>query len=141
MQIARILKTGLVVGIVANVYDFVTNTYIFGAIMPESSIMKGMDDLAIQWLVIGDFVMALVLVWFFDKVRAAFGPGAGGGAAYGLSIGIVMHFPIWIMMSVLLTDFSYGLAWMWTVTGILWAVIMGTVAGVVYDKLGAKAAA
>ncbi|MDH5234903.1 MAG: hypothetical protein OEW77_08065 [Gemmatimonadota bacterium] len=141
MHTGRILKTGLAVGVVANVYDFVTNTYLFPLLGSPPAIMKDMADLSIQWLVVNDFVMALVFVWFFDKVRAAFGPGAGGGAGYGLAIGIVMNFPLWITMSLIMRDFSYGTAWMWTIMGVVWAVIMGAVAGAVYDMTGEKPAA
>lgn len=141
MQTGRILKTGLVVGVVANIYDFVTNTYLFPMLGEPPGMMKAMEELQIQWLVLSDFVAALVLVWVFDKVRGSFGPGAAGGMTFGMYAGVLMHFPTWIVMSIIARDFSYGTAWMWTLTGILWVVIMGTVAGVLYDKMGSSPAA
>ncbi len=139
MQTGRILKTGLAVGVVANIYDFLTNTYLFPALGPQPAFMEEMAAMPIHWLVINDFVATLVLVWFFDKVRAAFGPGAKGGAEYGLSAGILINFPLWLTMGLVIKDFSYANSWMWVAFGVVWTVIMGTVAGVVYDKTGAKA--
>lgn len=136
MQTGRILKTGLAVGVVANIYDFVTNTYLFPMLGPQPAFMRSMQEMSIHWLVIGDFVGALVLVWFFDKVRAAFGPGAMGGATYGLYAGILINFPTWIFVHLVFRDVGYRDAWMFTVMGIVWGVIMGAVAGAVWDMTG-----
>jgi len=140
MQTGRILKAGLAVGVVANIWDFVSNMYIYPMFGPQPAIMKDMASMSIPTLVIGDFVLALVFIWFFDRVRAAFGPGAKGGATYGLMVGILMNFPLWIMMHVVLKDFSYGAAWTWTISGILWTVISGAVGAIVYDMGGPAAA-
>lgn len=139
MQTGRILKTALAVGVIANIYDYATNTFLFPNMGPQPAFLEDMATMPIQWLVICDFVAALVLVWFFDKVRVAFGPGAKGGAEYGLSAGILMNFPLWITMSLVIKDFSYVDGWFWVLFGVLWTVIMGTVAGFVYDKTGTKA--
>jgi hypothetical protein len=96
--------------------------------------MKDMADMPIPMLVVADFVAGLVLVWFLDKVRGAFGPGAKGGATFGLYVGIVAAFPTWIVMHLLMKDWPYSMSWGWTITSIVWFVIAGTVAAVVYDK-------
>ena len=40
-----------------------------------------------------------------------------------------MNFPTWIVCNLLLKDFTYGLAWVWILTGVLWGVLAGAVAG------------
>lgn len=141
MQTGRILKTGLAVGVVANAYDFVTNTYVFPMLGPAPAFMKDMASVSIPWLVVGDFVAALVLVWFFDKVRASFGPGAKGGATFGLYAGILINYPFWHFIFLLFRDVQYAEAWKFTAMGIVWAVIMGAVAGAVWDKTAPAGAA
>ena len=140
MQTGRILKAGIAVGVVMNIYDIVVNMYIFPMLGPSPSFMKDMASLPMVWLVIADFVAALVFIWFFDRVRAAFGPGAKGGATYGVMAGILINFPLWIVMYLIMKDFAYGTAWIWTVSGILWGVIAGAVGAIVYDKGGPAAA-
>ena len=139
MNTGRILKTGLAVGVVANVYDYVFNNYVFPMMGPAPSFMNDMASISVMWLVILDFVAALVFVWFFDMVRGAFGAGAKGGATYGLAAGILMNFPLWIGLHLFIKDFAYGEAWMFTCVGLVAAVVWGAVAGAVYDKTGAAA--
>lgn len=136
MQTGRILKAGVAVGVVANIWDFISNLYILPMLGPAPAIMKDAASFPLPMLAFADFVAAFVFVWFFDRVRAAFGPGAKGGATYGLMAGILMNFPLWIVMSLVLKDFSYGTAWQWTIASIIWAVLGGAVAGVVYDMGG-----
>ena len=132
MQTGRILKAGLAVGVVMNIYDYIVNTYVYPMLGPQPPFMNDMASMPIAWLVIGDFVAALVFIWFFDKVRAAFGAGAKGGATYGLYAGILMNFPVWIMMHLVIKDWAYGVSWVWTVMGVVWAVVAGAVGGAVY---------
>ena len=138
MNVGRILKTGLVVGIVANVWDYLTNTFVYPLIgrAPEAVYLP--EELMIERLVITDFIAAFVFVWFFDRVRASFGPGVNGGMTYGLSAGILMNIPVWVMVANLFRGYPYHDALLWTAFGVLWAVIMGAVAGVVYDKTAPK---
>jgi hypothetical protein len=140
MQTGRILKAGLAVGVVMNIYDYVVNMFVYPKLGTQPAFMNDMASMPIMWLVIGDFVAALVFIWFFDKVRAAFGAGAKGGATYGLYAGILMNFPVWILMHLLVKDWPYGMSWMWTAMGVLWAVIAGAVGGVVYGDEGKAAA-
>jgi len=138
MQTGRILKTALAVGVIANIWDFAMNGYVLPALFGTPAYMKTMEQVQIPMLVAGDFVAVLVLVWFFDKVRAAFGAGAMGGADYGLRAGVLINFPLWIFVNLLFNDFPYRDAWVWTVNGIIWTVIMGAATGLIYDKLAPK---
>ena len=140
MQVGRIIKTGLAVGVVANIWDFVTNTYVYPMIGRAPAALIIPEELQMERLVITDFIAAFVFVWFFDRVRSNFGPGAQGGATYGFTAGILMNVPVWVMVANLFYNFPYVDAVLWTAFGILWAVIMGAVAGVVYDKTGPKTA-
>lgn len=139
MQTGRILKAGLAVGVVMNIYDYVTNTFVFPMFGPPPAFMKDMASLPMMWLVISDFVAGLVFIWVFDKVRAAFGPGAKGGATYGVYAGILMNFPLWIVMYLVMKDLPYGVAWTYTINGVVWGVIAGAVGAIVYD-MGSPAA-
>jgi hypothetical protein len=134
MQLGRILKTALVVGVVVNLYDFLINGVLLMRLMEPLPFMR--ETPPIGWLVAGDFVAALVFVWVFDRVRGSFGSGAAGGATFGLYAGILVNFPTWIFMYLLVEGMTYSAAWVWTVVGILWGVAAGGAAGWAYDRTG-----
>ena len=140
MQVARIIKTGLVVGVVANVWDYLTNTFVFPMMgrAPEAVYLP--EYLKLERLVITDFIAAFVFVWFFDRVRSAYGPGVNGGISYGLTAGILINVPVWVMVANLFHGYPYVDAVIWTAFGILWAVIMGAVAGFVWEKTAPQSA-
>lgn len=82
MNIKKVVIGGIVAGIVINVIDFVSNTFILGARMKaESDAFKpGMADQmmtgsAIASYVIMDLVLGIALVWTYAAVRPRFGPG------------------------------------------------------------------
>jgi D-alanyl-lipoteichoic acid acyltransferase DltB (MBOAT superfamily) len=86
-------------------------------------------------------VAALVFVWVYDRVYGSFGGGWKGGATYGLFAGILVNFPTWLFMNLVLEGFPYGLAWIWTIVGVVYGVILGAVAGALYKKEAAPAIA
>jgi hypothetical protein len=135
MQTGKIAAAGLTAGIVANVIDFLSFTFLFKSMM-TLPFMNPNPLIAV--LVAGDFVAALVFVWVYDRVRGSFGPGAKGGATYGLYAGILINFPLWIFMHVLVKDWPSSYSWFSTIYGIVWAIILGAVVGVVYDKVQAR---
>jgi hypothetical protein len=133
MNVKKILLTALAVGVVMNIFDFVVQGQLLQGYYSQFSLFrKGQPP--IPWLVVGDFVAALVFVWVYDRVAAAFAGGPKGGATYGLYAGVLVNFPTWIFAYLLLEGFTYALAWVWTAIGILWCVIAGAVAGAVYKK-------
>jgi hypothetical protein len=67
-------------------------------------------------------------------VFSSFGGGPKGGATFGVYAGVLINFPTWIFSHLLVDGFTYGLAWLWTVIGIVWAVIGGAVVGAIYRK-------
>lgn len=127
-------------GVVANILDYLVQgmwlTNAVYSLHPETF----NPDANPVWYIVGDFVTVLVLAWVYDKVYGSFSGGAGGGALYGFYAGVLVNFPTWIFIHIFIKGFSYGTAWIWTIYGIVWAVIAGAVIGAIYKK-GLAAAA
>jgi len=134
MNLKRFLVAGLAGGVVGNVLDYVVHGQILTA--QYYSKMPGLfrQDAPIPWLMAGTLVSALVLAWVWAKVHRCFGSGAKGGALGGLYAGILINFPSQIFAHLTLAGFPYELSWIWTIYGILWAVIVGAVIGALYKE-------
>lgn len=132
MNVKKILLATLAVGVVMNIFDAVVHGQLLAGYAAQFSIFT--KEPPIPWLVVGDFVAALVFVLLYDRVFSSFGGGPKGGATFGLYAGVFANFPTWIFVNLLVVGFTYGLAWTWTVLGIVWCVIAGAVAGAVYKK-------
>src|SRR3990172_3590957 len=129
MNVKKLLLATLVVGIVANVLDFIVHGQILAGAYYSQLTSLFRQDIPMAWFIIGDFVAALVFVWVYDRVYGSFGGGPKGGATYGLYAGVLVNFPTWIFMNLLVIGFPYSLAWIWTIYGIVWCVVAGAVAG------------
>jgi len=121
-------------GVVMNIIDFL----IQGLVMVPAYYSKH-ADVFIQtgnplWFVIGDFLTVFVLAWVYDKVAGSFSTGWKGGSMYGLYAGILVNFPTWIFLHLLLKGFSYKFAWFSTIYGIVWTVIAGAIVASIYEK-------
>lgn len=128
MRLGRLLTIAVVVGIVVNIYDFVVHALLLeGPVYSRIPLVR--TNASLPLLIVSDFVAALVFVWVYDRVRTSFPPGAAGGAAFGLYAGILINFPTWIVAYLLLDGFTYGLAWVWIITGVIWGVLAGAVTG------------
>lgn len=134
MNVKKFLIAVIVVGVVMNVYDFVVNGVILSGPLYSKLSSLFNPNPSIRWLVIADFVGALVLVWVFDRVYGCFGGSVKGGAQFGIYAGVLANFPTWIICHLLINGFTYKLAWFWTVVGIIWCVIAGALAGALYKK-------
>ena len=132
MNVKKLLLATVVVGVVMNIVDFIVQGQLLAGLYANLPLFK--KEPPIPWLVVGDFVTALVFVWVYDKVLSSFGAGAKGGAMYGLYAGILVNFPTWIFAHLLFEGFPYSLSWTWTLVGVAWCVIAGAVAGVIYKK-------
>lgn len=127
------LVTVVVVGIVVNVFDFLVHGLLLqGPVYSRLPLMR--TDFSVPLIVLVDFVAAAVFVWVYQRVRASFPPGAAGGATFGLYAGVLVNFPTWIAAYITLNGFTYGLAWIWIITGILWCVLAGAVTGALAGK-------
>jgi hypothetical protein len=131
MNLKRLVVATLAVGVVGNALDFLVHgTLLKGYYAGLATLFR--QDTPMQWLVIGDFVAALVFVWFYSRVYGSFGGGAKGGATYGLCAGILVSFPAQIFNYLLIADFPYSLAWIWIAAGVAWGLVAGVVAGLTY---------
>lgn len=134
MNVRKFIVAVVGVGVVMNVFDFVVNGLILQKAIYANLPNLLRQDLSIPWLVIGDFIAALVLVWVYVRVSGSFEAGAKGGAQFGVYAGVLINFPTWIMAHLFFVGFPYSLSWTWTVVGILWCIIAGAVAGALYKK-------
>ncbi len=82
INIQKVLVGGIAAGVVINVIDFVTNTYILGERMKaETDAFKPglseqmMTGSAITSYIIMDLVLGVMLVWTYAAIRPRFGPG------------------------------------------------------------------
>ncbi len=121
-------------GFVLNVLDFLLH----GLILQNAYYAK-LTDVFNQGgspapFIIGDFVVAFVYAWVYDKVYGSFGGGLNGGSMFGLYAGVLTSFPTWLFMHLVIQGFPYDLAWIWTLNGIVWSVILGAVLGTIYKK-------
>ncbi len=133
MNVKKYLIASLVVGVVANAWDYVLHGVVLkGQYAALPSLFR--TDTNPAFPVLGDFVWAFVFVWVYDRVYASFGGGWKGGATWGLYAGILISFPAQLFMNLIFVGFPYSLAWIWTITGIVAGVVAGAVAGGLYRK-------
>jgi hypothetical protein len=142
MNIKKLVIATVAVGVVMMVLDFVIHVQILsGPYYSQLPSLFKQSEPPMVWIIIGDLVAALVFVWVYDRVYGSFGGGWKGGATYGLFAGILVNFPTWLFMNLVLEGFPYGLAWIWTIVGVVYGVILGAVAGALYKKEAAPAIA
>lgn len=134
MNLKRFLVAGLAGGVVGNVFDFVVHGQILTAKYYSQHPNLFRQDTPPYWFIIGGFVAAFVLTWVWDRVQGSFPSGAKGGAIGGLYAGVLINFPAQIFAHLVYVGFPYALSWIWIVTGIAWAVLVGAVIGALYKK-------
>ncbi|MEX2152309.1 MAG: hypothetical protein WD825_03170 [Gemmatimonadaceae bacterium] len=96
MNTQKVLVGGLAAGVVLNVIDFITNTYILGDRMAAemNAVAPGLADKMmtggmIATYVIMDFVIGILLVWLYAAIRPRFGPGPKTAVYGGLFVWVV----------------------------------------------------
>ena len=120
----KVLIGGIAAGVVMNVIDFISNTYILGARMKaESDAFKpGMSDQmmtgsAIAGYVVMDFVLGILLIWTYAAIRPRFGPGMKT-ATYAAVL-------FWLLSGIFLSGYmhmgmmSSGLWWTFAFIGLV----------------------
>ncbi len=134
MNVKKYALATLAVGVACNIYDFVVHEFILsnGIYSRMSTFFNQYASIAV--LVIGVFVAAAVFVWVYDRVQNSFDAGIKGGVTFGLFAGVLINFPTWIMSHILITGFTYELAWTWAIAGMGWSLLAGAVAGLVYQR-------
>ncbi len=119
--------------------DSVSLNYLLGGVVASmASIMNPEPSMVFN--VIDNFIAALVLALVYDRVRGSFGPGVGGGLAFGLYAGLLVNLPAWLGLRVFIKNIPYGTAWVMTCYGVVVYTVLGAVAGYVSDLGEPKAA-
>lgn len=134
MNVKKLLLATLAVGVVMNILDFIVQAQVLQGMYYSKLTSLFRADAPMAGLIVGDLVAALVFVWVYARVFDSFGGGPKGGATYGLYAGVLVNFPTWIFMNMLIVGFPYVLAWIWTIYGVVGYVILGAVAGATYKK-------
>src|ERR1700680_1084787 len=120
----KVLIGGIAAGVVINVIDFISNTYILGARMKaESDAFKpGMSDQmttgsAIAGYVVMDLVLGILLVWTYAAIRPRFGPG--------LKTAVYAAVLFWLLAGIFYSGnlhmgmMSAGLWWSFAIVGLV----------------------
>lgn len=128
MNLSALVKLGVVTGVVLNVLDFIVQGNLLAGMYAANPVFRNTQDL-VPYLIAGDFVAAFVFCWAYLKLGAATGPGAGGGATFGMYAGVLIGFPTWIFVHLLVNGFPYSMAWMATIWQVVSYAIIGAVAG------------
>jgi hypothetical protein len=131
MDFKKCLTIGVVIGIVANVLDFVVQGNLLASYYSQPPFRQ---DNVIAWMVVGDFMAAWVFAWVYLKVAGSFPPGPVGGAAMGFYAGVLVSFPGAIFMHLMFQGFPYALSWIWVGYGIVWYVVAGAIAGAMHKR-------
>ena len=140
MNIGKVIKTGIAVGITAIALDFVVWNFALSSYVAGLPFVNTTYAVALTWNLVGDLLGGLVFALVFDRVRGSFGPGLAGGLTFGLYAGILINFPTWHAAHLYIKDWPYSASWVWTCAGILFGLVGGAVAGIMYD-MGEKKAA
>ena len=77
-------------GVIANVMDFVVQGNLLAGYY---SLPPFSQENNIVWLVVGDFVAALVFTWVYLRFASAVPAGVAGGATFGAYAGVLVSFP------------------------------------------------
>jgi hypothetical protein len=132
MNLQKCVTIGLVLGVVANVLDFIVQGYMLAGMYASIPIFAPNPPIA--WLVVGDFVAAFVFAWVYLRFAAGVQPGPAGGATFGFYAGVLVGFPQFIFLYLTITGFPYYVAWIWIVWTIVLYVALGAVAGVMNKR-------
>ena len=141
MNIGKVIKTGIAVGITVVALDFAINNFVLGNYIAGLAFVNTGFATAMTWNLVGDLVAGLVFALVFDRVRGSCGPGMAGGLTFGLYAGIIINFPTWHFAHLYIKDWPYMASWVWTCSGVFMGLVEGAVAGIVYDMGEKKAAA
>ena len=131
MKLTALLKIGIVVGLVMNVLDFIVQGNLLAGMFAAVPAFRQTTEM-LPYLIVGDFVAGLVFAWAFLKLGSAAGHGVAGGATFGLYAGVLIGFPTYIFVHLLLNGVPYGLMWVLTIYTALVYVVLGAVAGALH---------
>jgi len=135
----KVLIGGIAAGVVMNVIDFVSNTYILGARMKaESDAFKpGISDQmmsgsAIASYIVMDFVLGILLVWTYAAIRPRFGPG--------IKTAFYAALLFWVLVAISMSGYlhmgmmSAGLWWSFAFIGLVNFLLSAWVGARLYSE-------
>lgn len=124
MNLKQLAISTVLVGIVLNAMD--TIVYGFALKSTFAGIAGFHNDAGmLPWFIVGDFIGALVMSWFYGIVRGSF----SSGSKFGMVTGIVMTFPGMLVINMMITGSPYYLGWIFVIYGVVEYTIAGTVLG------------
>lgn len=126
MNMRRVLTGTVVVGIVANVLDYVLWNYVLTSWVAGMTFMVAEPPM--MWMVIGDFAGAFMLMWAWDKMGSSWGTGPANGFKFGAFIGALIAFPSTLFWQMFLDGFGYVLAWKMIILSVVFYGVLGAVA-------------
>ena len=141
----KVVAGGLLAGLVANVVDFVTNTYLLMGDWQALARAHNMDPAAMNaptvagtWIAI-DFLYGILIVWTYAAIRPRFGRGVTTALYAGFLLFIATTLVIFgfTMMGVL----TLGLFVKGTLAGIVSTAAASVAGAWVYTEADAPAAA
>lgn len=137
----KVLTAGLAAGLVLNVIDFVSNTFILGNRMKAEldavnpSLWMAMNDTKnIAWFVAMDFALGVLLVWLYAAIRPRFGPGPGTAikaAVFAWIVASMMWLYFYFMGLTSMTSYAMG-----AVLALVNFVVAAWVGGRLYAEAG-----
>ena len=135
----KVVIGGIAAGVVMNVIDFISYSYILGARMKaESDAFKpGMSDAmmtssAMITNIAMDFVLGIALVWTYAAIRPRFGPGP--------KTAFYAAFLFWILAGIFLSGYmhmgmmSAGLWWSFAFVGLVNFLLSAWAGAKVYSE-------
>jgi len=133
MNSKKALVAGVVGGIVLWILGFVLHGLIMGNTYTKypEVFSQEEDPMHMAWFLVLAFGIAIVAALIFAKTRGSWGDGAGGGAKYGLMLGLFSFFPQFYN-SMIYEGFPYYLSWCWGGITVIEMVILGVVLALVY---------
>ena len=131
---AKVVAAGLLAGLVANAFDFVTNTYILAGDWQALATAHNMDPAAMTspavagtWIAV-DFLFGILLVWTYAAIR----PRLGAGPKTAIIAGLVIY------ASATLVVFGFTMMGMLTMTLFVKGSIASIVSTLVASVVGAS---
>jgi hypothetical protein len=131
----KVLIGGIAAGVVMNVIDFISNTYILGARMKaESDAFKpGLSDQMMTGSAIaGYIVLAILLVWTYAAIRPRFGPG--------IKTAVYAAVLFWLLVSISVSGYMHmgmmsgGLWWSFAFIGLVNFLLSAWVGARLYSE-------
>jgi hypothetical protein len=115
----------LVAGIVGNILDTVVQGHLLASSYAGIESMR--HDTPIKYFIIGDFVGVAVLAWVMQLTV----PALGMGARAGFVLGVFANFPTWHFIQLMFKGYPYSMAWLNTIYGIIWYIIIAAIIGAI----------